>query len=851
MRRYLKSLIFYFFIINSIYLYCQKDFNFRIMIEPPEITDTAQKEKLNKFNVILHGSKINFTIEKEVWSEWFKVTAEDIKKITGGRFPPILTLTISPSIADIEAFLEFEVDGKSFSSEVSSYDNQFTISITQWKDEDDILRVGTLAQYNYEKYWKEFDRNLEIVGRVERPKKLLLVDRFIGNDSATWKEGIENLAKLGINCILLPPNKSLRDIHLKTGINKVNIAVYCPPGYAFDFNEKETSDEAVKKWAENIANQFLNAGYNIKDIALFNLSDEPGWYFPSVLKSVIENYKILSRFHEYLSSKGFEPEDFNLNDWQDVKPVGRSVINKGLGLKKLYYWSCRFISDLSIDYFARVTKILEEVFYPGIPITVNWNFFSGRYYFPGPFAHNPDKNSPDAAMGSHDWFDFARKRGSTCLWTEDWFGDFEAYQWSFYCSKFKSALRKRNLIFGGYVIGRAAGNGITQKIMAIFGHGGKIVKTYNFGPEYNFPGNCWSENPVISRGIMRAAKILSKAEDLMYDGKPPIPQVAILIPQSSIVWDQKEMEIATGIVDATNTFLNGATTTYMAEVYDLFLALMHLNIPVDFIDELDLSDINILSNYKVIYITAPNIPKECIKPIQDWVEAGGTVVTTYGAITADRYDEPLNTFYNWAGIKLDEKAHPRIVISSAKWKESVVDSVKKDEYSFNIPWAKGKILSFRENTEVIASFSDGSPAIISTPIGKGRVIHYAFYPGCSYFLSQVENDKRGFNGLPCGFSSKIREIISLPTKIANIERFVLISEPMIETPILVSDKGIAITLLNWSGEYKDKIKVEVKLSEKIKEVESCVTGKIQFSQDKDYLVCELPLFDVDVLLIKK
>jgi hypothetical protein len=61
---------------------------------------------------------------------------------------------------------------------------------------------------------------------------------------------------------------------------------------------------------------------------------------------------------------------------------------------------------------------------------VNWNNFQGRFYVPGPLFHNKDKTSPDAAMMHQDWFEFGRMRGCTTLWTEDWFDDSMAPQWS-------------------------------------------------------------------------------------------------------------------------------------------------------------------------------------------------------------------------------------------------------------------------------------------------------------------------------------------------------------------------------------------------------------------------------------
>jgi len=141
--------------------------------------------------------------------------------------------------------------------------------------------------------------------------------------------------------------------------------------------------------------------------------------------------------------------------------------------------------------------------------------------------------------------------------------------------------------------------------------------------------------------------------------------------------------------------------------------------------------------------------------------------------------------------------------------------------------------------------------VVFSPAGKGGIFHYAFYPGCSYFLSQIESGKTGYNGLPTGFSPEIRQSILLPVKKAGIKPFVSVSEPMIEALPLISEKGIAVTVLNWSGSDKDKVKLDIQCSEKISSVESISSGVIQYNQEKGIVSCEIPLKDIDILLLKK
>src|SRR5262249_54476137 len=157
-----------------------------------------------------------------------------------------------------------------------------------------------------------------------------------------------------------------------------------------------------------------------------------------------------------------------------------------------------------------------------------------------------------------------------------------------YAAKLHSAGRASGVPFGGYVVGRTAGDrdaGILQKVLTLIGSGGKGLNYYTFGPEYNFPGNCYSERAGLLRKIAEANRMLGAAEDLLWPGRRVPAQVAILMPRSAQPWDARDVPLPMMIQDATNNQLNRQTVDYMAEVFDLYLALEHANIPVEFVDE--------------------------------------------------------------------------------------------------------------------------------------------------------------------------------------------------------------------------------------------------------------------------
>ena len=157
--------------------------------------------------------------------------------------------------------------------------------------------------------------------------------------------------------------------------------------------------------------------------------------------------------------------------------------------------------------------------------------------------------------------------------------------------------------------------------------------------------------------------MIGAAEDVLWPGKPPRSQVAILAPRSAEMWDAKEIAVPNQIQDATNNDLNRATVDYMAEVFDLYLALQHANIAVEFIDEDDLSPQG-LKPYRVLYVTEPNIPVEGQQGIVDWVRSGGTLCSVSGAGQGDRYDEPCDVLSQATGIQ--EQPRSRLLVAETR-----------------------------------------------------------------------------------------------------------------------------------------------------------------------------------------
>src|SRR5215469_17301789 len=784
------------------------------------------------------------------WSPWLVYDARQVSKsltvypnVYLKDWPLVVRLEIN-GISDptlVEAELHFEETGKVVPLEFNLFGPN--MGIVLWRDgANKAVHAATMAVYN-RKYWNA-TRDIHLA-QGQKPRNFVLVDRFIGGDDdrTDWMEGFENLSRAGFTAIMAPSNSPMSELLRQAGVSRTGWAVYSPPGYAFSTPLPGTKQpESPTAWAMKQAKPYLDNGFAPRDIAVFAMSDEPGWYYPAQYR-MLQDTEASARFLNYLRSNGLTPRDLETPAWASVTPIGRSAATD-LTSKRLFYWTQRFFSWDASNYFARTTRDLENAFYPGMPISTNWNFFAGRMYVPGPVANNTDKTKPDAAMGGHDWLEFGRLRGSTALWTEDWFSDAQAYQWSFYASKLRSAAEKSDVIFGGYVVPRAAGDrqdGILQKILTLIGGGAKIINTYVFGPEYAFPGNCYSEKPGMLQKIAQANAMIGAAEDVLWPGKRPRAQVAILSPKSSEMWDAKGIPIPLQISDATNTDLNRSTVDYMAEVADLYLALQHANIPVDFLEEEDLSHSG-LAPYRVVYVTEPDIPEEFQKELAIWVEGGGTLIAISNAGAMDRYDEPSTILAGLRGAHSPERDRMLVPNLGAI---NAIGRVHAGSLEATA-WGPRDALVNAVKGDVVAHFEDDSPAIVRRTVNKGTVVHFDWLPGLSYLRSASTAGGK----LPWNFSTAIRNWIVTPVKDAGIELPVEASEPMVETPMLCSRVGAAVTVLNWNNDPINHLDLTIRVPFRVKSVASVIHGPLKFDREPKAIHVKLAVMSADILVIK-
>jgi|GEM_PF-431329 len=696
---------------------------------------------------------------------------------------------------------------------------------------------------------QHFERYREMAGRYavaakDRPKQFLVANGLIPVDaSATALEaGLDAAAMVGHNSLEIwgwgnLPGEEMRRTAARHGFNSFRKAVYNPPSY-FSYDQNLLTPEALDKWTSDFLTQGQKAmGMKPEELALFHIGDEPGWYYPSSIDSVSTNAGRLAYFHGYLKRKGFEPAFFGKTGWDQVKPIKLSEV-KTREDRRLHLWTVRFFPECISEGFAATTGAMQRRFHPGVLTGMNLNNWPGTYFVPSPgvkIANNWDSGA-DAGMGLPDWFDLGRKKAVSCMWTEDWFGDSDAQNWSLYSDLLRCASREGGVEFGSYVIGHTVGRmpeGGVCKIMSLAGHGAKVFDFYIFASAYAF-GDCWSEYEGAYRAFSEGTRMLGRSESLLYPGRPRDGTVAILFPQTSQAW---------------NT--NSAACCYMSELYGLHAGLIHESFPVDFIDDFDVEgDVLGRRQYSVLYVTAPNLSEKAQKAIVSWTKAGGTLVMMPGACAADEYNDPASVVTAFAGNphgNVARVAAPRQhELAGCPRTEIRLTDTRVGTNALSTP-AHVVTMNGGKDGIILAKYGGGTPAMTERKTGKGRVVSYGFWPGISYWFSPDRSER---DRLPVGWSAAARQAVTYPARIAKARRHVEVSEPLVEACLLESDAGVAVTLLNWSGKTLDSVRLTIPgLSSS--NVHSVEKGKIKARQEEGGLVVSLPLRTVDVLLIDR
>ena len=461
------------------------------------------------------------------------------------------------------------------------------------------------------------------------------------------------------------------------------------------------------------------------------------------------------------------------------------------GWHKLTYWSRRFLNDGSVmlftpmrDAFAAANDAKREA------------LAAGRSDEPAaeqPWLFTYALRGNTFLMGgqSIDFFDFYR-HADTGFMYETSNRDPRVWIWdSYLCDVGRMLHDKMGKAFGVYV--KPHRGAATQRGLSAVARGARTLYWYTYGPEWS-KGDSFGGSLGTMELVSRTARLLGEAEPVTWEGRWTKPaEIAVVRPRTS------------------EFFGNSAQWEDGKWVYT---ALTHAHLPVDPLDEEFLMSED-LGRYKAIYVTGSHIRRDVAKRLADYVRDGGTLFSGCGGLQRDEAGEAIAELLPVFG--LDSRAEPVLwgrVPRYGATSLGAVNAVANAPSDAAVKLAQGAPFALKVGYErlkplagadVLATFGDGSPALVRNRFGKGQAYLAGWYTGVEYATGVM---KAEYN-TAVDFSPAQRDLMALPAAAAGVRPVVESSSAMVEGVRMINPASgrEAVILMNWGRQGHNLVPV--------------------------------------------
>lgn len=537
-------------------------------------------------------------------------------------------------------------------------------------------------------------------------------------------------------------------------------------------------------------------------------------------------------FVAFLKAQGLPAEEVDPASGGDWSKIAYSPAPELRHSKPaLFYWSQRYRHQYGIETMKRHTAVLRQ-WLPHAGIGANFSpqhGHAGRFYLGEVFQ----------------WVHCFRQEGLTLPWSEDyvWCVPIGTPQMNGLClDLFRAGLRHKP---GGkilyYVMPHAPGNtpaAWRRMFHQALGHGTKIVNLFEFRPVQAAYTENHVSDPAMYAMVLRSFRELGQYEDIVQAGQRQPANVGLWFSETSDIWD-----------DTAGSF--GAAKRA------LYVAILHHQLPVDVLVDQDALD-GTLDQYKVLYLADQHVSRMASARIAAWVERGGRLFATAAAGMFDEYHRPNSVLRSLMGVDAPRLIAPdKVQVHLIKQDLPFVPAIE------TASWGDARLPAFGAITRVAAhpdavveaTFSDGSPAVVTRKAGQGETRYCAFLPGLTYFrpaipqrpLDRGARDDSMGQLLPREFEQAAGRLIGSLAQ--NLPRPVRCSQPLVEANFLRSPSGSVIVLINWSGKPISGLRVSIHTPFPWQHASTASGGKVSvFRQpERTELVLDLDVADVLVL----
>ena len=465
----------------------------------------------------------------------------------------------------------------------------------------------------------------------------------------------------------------------------------------------------------------------------------------------------------------------------------------------------------------------------------------------------------------------------------------------------RAGLRDRSVDRPGqlrqYVMPHSPGNtdaDVRRGAYVALAHGAKALDFFQVTPEHANTENYIRHDDLARYRTVRDVIHESGAvDDLLADGRPRPARVAIILSESTDAWELATPGTADGLVPRGLEEL--PSIAYNAERTFIWTALRHAHVPVDFVTEDDLVS-GAAAPYRVLYLVGDHLAADAARALADWVEAGGTLVSTAGGGFRDELGRPsdgLLPIFGLRGQRLEKETtfiRPRVELPRLRTLDTIAlvptNGIETAGHSAATPRVSAgdptahlpaltpagapsapasaatvPVLAFRQRLDpdaaaiVLGHFSDGTPAAVRHRHGSGEAILWGTLLGAAYvrggFPAVPPPPDRGpFAHAPLdGFSAEIRELLVGPARALSADG-VACSEPLVETGLLDTERAILVPLACLLDGPRD-VTITVHGAGAARGVRSVRHGPLPFQQDGDAVRASLTLAPTDFLIVER
>jgi hypothetical protein len=549
---------------------------------------------------------------------------------------------------------------------------------------------------------------------------------------------------------------------------------------------------------------------------------------------------VAAKWNEWMSKQrpGFNPRDYWLAKWGDFDPAKLkpdSSAECAAANPRLYVDSVIFYEDTAIAFAAAGAKQVKQTF--GEDVGCGANYSCHPFYYPTTTMYVKWFREGAADMGRHsEYFWQVAQPGPMIN--------------GYITEHFRAGLRfNPHGVIRQYTMPHSPGNTDANFLRSVFSHlahGAKMLDFFGIGMNDTF-----TENNIDHRDLARYAALrdvthaVGFIEDLLPAAHAVPTGVGLLVSESTERWDMAG--IATdqaGHAHFGKDFRKTRLNSHI-ERLGLYTALTFAGSSPDVLIEPDLNA-KLLRDYKLLFIVGDSLPASAAAEVEAWVKAGGTLFASAGTGRFTPYREANPAWTALLGIasrQTDEREtffrprqelpflQPFGQINGGGWQMPVLATHER--------------VQAVKDVETLATFADGSPAVLTRKLGEGRVFYCAALPGTAYLWTALQpptvpDRGPGTHTIPEKFDPGAAALIASVLKSANIAPLVHAEPSLVDARLLASGKSFLLPIANYHQTVGQSVKLTLRTDAKPGRVTSAVHGSLPMTFENGSVTVTLP-----------